>query len=92
MDDTLTMTEAARRLGVSRVKVRALIKEGVLPAMTNPLDKRERRIPVIAIEQLETHSRFIPATEQATMPQSPQTTATPPSAGLDPSRRPGDRV
>jgi excisionase family DNA binding protein len=92
MDDTLTMTEAARRLGVSRVKVRALIKEGALPAMTNPLDKRERRIPVVAIEQLEARSRFMGMPGQSTMAGPAQTSTTLPTGGLDPARRSGDRV
>ena len=92
MDDTLTMTETALRLGVSRVKVRALIKEGALPAMINPLDKRERRIPVVAIEQLESRSQFIAATGQPIMMQPPHSTTTLPAAGLDPSRRPGDHT
>lgn len=51
--DAVTMTEAARRLNVSVVKIRMLVREGVLPARENPLDKREKLIPVAAVRQLE---------------------------------------
>ena len=50
--DEITMTEAAQRLGVSLVKVRSLVREGVLPVRDNPLDKREKLIPVDAVEKL----------------------------------------
>lgn len=48
----VTMTEAARRLQVSVAKIRALVREGVLPVRANPLDKREKLIPVAAVERL----------------------------------------
>lgn len=53
MDQQLTMTAAAERLGITRTTLRRLVREGTLPALDNPLDKRERLIPVSAIEQLE---------------------------------------
>ena len=52
MHSTLTVTEAARRLGVSRHKVWALIKDGTLLARANPLDRRQKLIPVEAVENL----------------------------------------
>ena len=51
--DMLTMTEAARRLGVSRTTIRRLVREGALPAAENPLDHRERLIPEAAIRHIE---------------------------------------
>ncbi len=50
--NTVTMTEAARRLQVSVVKIRSLVREGVLPARENPLDRREKLIPIAAVQQL----------------------------------------
>jgi excisionase family DNA binding protein len=38
------VTEAARLLGVSRVKVSALLKEGTLTFITDPLDSRVKLI------------------------------------------------
>lgn len=52
VERSLTVTETARRLGVSRHKVWTLIKEGTLPTRGNPLDKREKLIPVEAVERL----------------------------------------
>jgi excisionase family DNA binding protein len=52
MEQTLTLNEAARRLGVSRHKVWLLVRDGTLPARQNPLDKREKLIPVSAVEEL----------------------------------------
>jgi len=52
MNDELTMTEAAERLGISRTTLGRLVREGVLPVRHNPLDKRERLIPEEAILRL----------------------------------------
>lgn len=51
--NAVTMTEAARRLHVSVVKIRSLVREGTLPVQENPLDRREKLIPLAAVEQLE---------------------------------------
>lgn len=51
------MTEAAKRLGVTRVTLGRLVREGALPVMTNPLDKRQRLIPEAAIRALEGERR-----------------------------------
>lgn len=53
MQDALTMTQAAKRLGITRTTLRRLVKEGRLPIRENPLDKRERLIPAEAIEELQ---------------------------------------
>jgi excisionase family DNA binding protein len=47
------MTEAARRLGVTRATLGRLVREGKLTTRENPLDKRQRLIPVEEIEHLE---------------------------------------
>ena len=52
MEETVTITEAARRLGVSRNKVGTMVRDGQLTAWQNPLDKRERLIPLQSIEEL----------------------------------------
>jgi Helix-turn-helix domain len=49
----LTLTEAGRRLGVSRATVGRLIRQGALPTMPNPLDKRQKLVPESAIHRLE---------------------------------------
>jgi excisionase family DNA binding protein len=52
-ESALNMTEAARRLGKSRVTVRRLVRDGVLPSMADAVDRRQRLIPVSAIRSLE---------------------------------------
>lgn len=49
----LNMTDAARRLGKSRVTIRRLVREGVLPSTADAVDRRQRLIPVSAIQSLE---------------------------------------
>lgn len=39
-DEYLQLTEAAKYLGVSRVKLSQLAREGTVPYVTSPLDKR----------------------------------------------------
>jgi excisionase family DNA binding protein len=55
MERAITVTEAARRLGVSRHKVWLLMREGALPSRPNPLDRRQKLIPVEAVERLAHH-------------------------------------
>jgi excisionase family DNA binding protein len=52
MQQAVSVKEAAAYLGVSRSKIWILIKEGALPARENPLDRRERLIPLSALETL----------------------------------------
>ena len=60
------MTEAAKRLGITRVTLGRLVREGTLPVMTNPLDKRQRLFPEAAIRALEVEQpRWRPRTEGA---------------------------
>jgi excisionase family DNA binding protein len=63
MDSTVSVTEAARRLGVSRKKVWRLISEGTLPTRPNPLDRRQKLIPVEALGPLteQAHPRPLPS-------------------------------
>jgi excisionase family DNA binding protein len=53
MSETVTVTEAARRLGVSRTKVWTMVRDGELQAFPDPLDKRQRLIEVQAIKQIQ---------------------------------------
>jgi excisionase family DNA binding protein len=57
MQDSVTVSEAARLLGVSRSKIWSLLREGVLTARSNPLDRRERLIAVEEIERLRLDGR-----------------------------------
>ena len=52
MAGTVTMTEAARRLGISRVTLRRLVRDGRLPVAENPLDKRQKLIPEDALAEI----------------------------------------
>lgn len=52
-EPALNMTEAARRLGKSRMTIRRLVREGTLPSMADAVDRRQRLIPVAAIQSLE---------------------------------------
>ena len=56
VERSITMKEAASRLGVSRAKIWKLVQEGILPARQNPLDKRQRLIPESAIHRLQKES------------------------------------
>ena len=51
--DMVTMKEVAARLGTSNATMWKLVKEGVLEVRQNPLDRRQRLIPVSAIERLK---------------------------------------
>jgi hypothetical protein len=57
MADEMTVTEAARWLGVSRSKIWALLREGTLEAHQNPLDKREKLITLAALRKLKGQSQ-----------------------------------
>ena len=57
MMEMLTVGEAAEYLGVSRTKVWTMVKEGVLMAAQNPLDKREHLIPLHDLQQLRNRKR-----------------------------------
>jgi excisionase family DNA binding protein len=48
----LTMKQAASYLGVSLYKIRQLVEDGVLHAEENLLDKRERLIPRVQLDEL----------------------------------------
>jgi hypothetical protein len=47
------MKEAAARLGISNATMWKLVRDGVLEVRQNPLDRRQRLIPVSAIERLQ---------------------------------------
>lgn len=52
-DEWLTINEAAEHLQTNRVKIWRLIKAGRLEVRENPLDRREKLIPLLAIQELE---------------------------------------
>lgn len=53
----MTVAEAQRELGVSKVKMARLIREGALHATPDPLDKRFKLIPRAEVEALKARSR-----------------------------------
>lgn len=61
MSETVTVSQAARLLGVSRSKIWALLREGTLQAQPNPLDKRQKLISLSALRELRREPRIIPA-------------------------------
>jgi hypothetical protein len=56
-EELLTINEAAERLGSNRVQIWRLIRDGLLEAKVNPLDRRQKLIPLSAIEKLESEGR-----------------------------------
>jgi len=56
-EERVTMREAAAMLGVSHAKMWQLVRDGILPAQQNPLDKRQRLIPIAAIKRLRDEGR-----------------------------------
>jgi predicted site-specific integrase-resolvase len=56
-EELLSMNEVAERLGISRVTVWKMVKNGDLPAQQNPIDKREKLVPSSAVRKLEAQGR-----------------------------------
>jgi excisionase family DNA binding protein len=50
--DSVTLSDAAVRLGVSRTTVWAMVRSGQLEAYQDPIDKRRRLIPMQSIRSL----------------------------------------
>ena len=57
MEPAITMTEAAQRLGVSRKTLYRLVRERSFPARRDLHDRRQRLIPVSALEALDVVTR-----------------------------------
>ena len=55
-DDVMRVAEAMQYLGVSRRKIAALIAEGELPAVVDPLDKRSKLVKRADVEALAARS------------------------------------
>lgn len=53
----LTLTEAARYLGVSRAKLSRMAKEGVIPFRHSPLDRRVKLFRLDDLDELLARSR-----------------------------------
>lgn len=60
MPETVTMREAARRLGVSHSKICRLVRDGMLTAQRNPLDGREKLIRIADLKRLTAQSETAP--------------------------------
>lgn len=56
-DDLITLTEARQRLGISKVTMARLIKEGRFNVYENLLDKREKLVSSAEVDQF--HERRI---------------------------------
>ena len=59
--DLINLTEAGRILGVSRMKLWRLVKEGTLKAISNPLDKRQKLVSRAQVEALIPRSEDLAA-------------------------------
>lgn len=57
--ETMTVAEAQRALGVSKVKMARLIAEGALHAEPDPLDKRYKLISREEVDALKARSRRV---------------------------------
>jgi predicted site-specific integrase-resolvase len=56
-DDYLPLMRAAEYVGVSRVKLAQLAKEGTIPYVTSPLDKRVKLFKRADLDQLRSAPR-----------------------------------
>ena len=56
--DCVSITEAAKKLGISDFTMRSRVRAGELPVFENPLDRRRKLIPVSALED---YARLRPA-------------------------------
>lgn len=56
-DDYLPLMQAAEYIGVSRVKLAQLVKEGTIPYVTSPLDKRVKLFKRADLDQLRNAPR-----------------------------------
>ncbi len=59
-DQFLTLTQAARRLGLSEPALRRRIQAGVLPVFTNPRDRRSRLIRLIDLDTYAVPTPVLP--------------------------------
>ena len=50
--DLIPMLEAARRLGVSKLTMRRIVRESGLTTYDNPLDKRQRLLDAAEVERV----------------------------------------
>lgn len=61
----LTLSEAARYLGVSRAKLSRLVKEGLIPFRQSPLDRRVKLFHIDDLDEvLARYRRLYPATRR----------------------------
>ncbi len=57
--ELITVSEARERLGVSRVTMARLLREGRFTIYVNPLDRREKLIDVAELEQARRPRRAV---------------------------------
>ena len=50
--ELIPLTEAARRLGVSRVTMARLVREGIFTVYLNPLDRRQKLINAAELDEI----------------------------------------
>jgi excisionase family DNA binding protein len=60
-DEYMTLNEAKEYLGVSRVKISQLVRDGKLKTSENPLDSRSKLVKSEEVKKLKANSR--PATK-----------------------------
>jgi excisionase family DNA binding protein len=57
MADKMTLTEAARYLGISRVTMSALVRRGKVKVMTDPIDTRKKLVKLADLDKLKEASQ-----------------------------------
>jgi len=58
-DELMRMSEAAQLLGVSNAKMWRLVRDGILEAETNPLDRRVKLVNRVDVEKLLRYSKKV---------------------------------
>lgn len=64
MQDFLTLTEAARYLGVSRQTLWRRIREGVLPVHASEINRRERLVKRANLDRIRAPRTIEPTTKE----------------------------
>lgn len=62
--ELITVREARERLGISRVTMARLMKEGHFTVYVNPLDRREKLLDVAELEKVRRPRKATPALDE----------------------------
>lgn len=62
--ELITLTEARRRLGISRVTMTRLVQEGRFTVYTNPVDRREKLVDAAEVRDYAT-PKILPEGKEA---------------------------